>query len=121
MKRASRRGAPGALAASLFAVLLSAGCQDGYPVEATPCDQYCNIGLALRCPTYSPAGCVVACEGFTGGSGRVCPAEFRDWVGCLSKEETGYVCDYSFPLTAPDCDGAFQPLRACAETHRIYL
>ncbi len=47
-------------------VLLTAGlagaCQSGYPLEPTPCDDFCRATQRTSCDDNDPAWCVANCE-----------------------------------------------------------
>ena len=104
---------------SLTTALTIAGCQDGYPIDATPCDRYCTLGLAKGCGDDSPAGCVLTCEVYWGWTRSGCTAEFDDWVRCLKAHEYHLVCDYSFPSPTEGCESTQQALDACMRAHFI--
>ena len=55
------RGLAVSVALALVSVLCSGGCQDGYPVEATPCDRLCYALEPSGC-AEGPAECVLGCE-----------------------------------------------------------
>ena len=79
---ATRRG-PAWRAPWLGAVLwLSLGCQDGYPISATRCDEWCDASQALDCGTYDPAECVVGCETARLGAPE-CQADLDSALSCL--------------------------------------
>ena len=97
--------------------LAIAGCQDSYPIAATSCDRYCDLGFGPGCfKELSPAGCVVECEA-TWGSLPACSAEFDALVSCLKEHQHGLLCDYSLPYTVDGCESTVLPLSTCAKAH----
>ena len=66
-----------------FAVAVSApSCQDGYPIAATQCDEWCDASRPFICSAYDPAGCVLTCQQ-RGGDAPQCQAEFEVLRDCL--------------------------------------
>lgn len=111
MTRGARR-LWGAVAASVTAALAIAGCQDGYPIAATACDRYCDLGLAPGCGDYSPTNCVLTCEVYW--NSEVCSSEFDAAVSCLKAHKHPLVCDYTSPLSTDGCDSALATRLECA-------
>ena len=58
------------------------GCQDGYPIPATPCDDWCDQTRRIACEPYEPAACVAACEK-EGFSREPCLALLQQTLQCL--------------------------------------
>jgi hypothetical protein len=47
----------------MLAVLgLAGACQNGYPLEPTPCDDFCRATQRKSCDDNDPAWCVADCE-----------------------------------------------------------
>ena len=67
---------------SVAASCLAFACQDGYPIAATRCDDWCEASLILGCTVDDPAACVVACED-QGISAPACEARFEVVMSCL--------------------------------------
>jgi hypothetical protein len=121
----SKRGHGGwtAMLLPLTAGLTIAGCQDGYPIEATPCDRYCDLGLASGCGDPSPAGCVLTCEEYWGWTRQPCSDEFDAWVSCNKQNGNHLACDASFvpaSLVPTDaCQSPQQTLNDCMRAHAV--
>ena len=77
---------------------LGTGCQDGYPIAPTVCDEWCDQTRRLDCGSYDPAACVVACEA-AGLSLDACSAFTEQTVQCLRDHPSGQV-DCSDPFGA---------------------
>jgi len=89
-----------------------AGCQDGYPIAATACDRYCDLGLVPGCGEYGPTECVVICESHWNSTR--CSNELDDWVSCLKRHHYRLVCDYTFPSLKDGCETEESAWYACA-------
>jgi len=100
---------------SLAALLAVLGCQDGYPIEPTPCDRYCALGLKPECDELNPTACVVYCEAST--FSHICPTEFDDWVACRKAYEQRLECSYGLVGTTEGCGREQRALTACANAH----
>ena len=61
---------------------LASGCQDGYPIAPTQCDEWCEASHGLACVRYDPAGCVFTCRE-RGGDAPECAGEFAPVLACL--------------------------------------
>jgi len=96
---------------SLTAALAIQGCQDGYPIAATACDRYCDLGMAPGCGDYRPTECVVSCEAHW--ASMVCSSEFDDWVSCLKERKHTLVCDYSLPVSNDGCEAVLNARLEC--------
>jgi hypothetical protein len=60
----------------------SAACQNDYPLEPTPCDDWCYATERVACGNSDPASCVAACEAEGSAPG---PPECRElWEAALS-------------------------------------
>jgi hypothetical protein len=66
-------------------VLSVGACQDGYPIEATLCDEFC---LAAEGCGQDPAECVLACESDE-RFGPGCDAEKRAYLQCIGALDKG--------------------------------
>ena len=115
----SKHGPWLALALTLSAALTMAGCQDSYPIEATSCDRYCDLGLAPGCGEYSPTGCVLTCEATWGWSRQYCSDELEDWVSCLKEHEHRLICGYAQASTADGCESTQLARDDCMRAHFI--
>ncbi len=66
----------------LSAFLGGVGCQDGYPIPASQCDEWCAASQSYTCHPNDPAGCVLACNQ-RGGDAPACRAELDALLDCL--------------------------------------
>jgi hypothetical protein len=84
-------------------VFASSGCQDGYPIAATQCDDWCHQTRRLVCGETDPAACVAACE--KAGVGRPECAELAMLaVQCLQgKTDQELDCETWTYAIAPPC------------------
>jgi len=115
------RGRWGAFAALLALASAMPSCQDGYPIAATPCDRYCDLGIQTDCGGDSPAGCVASCESSPVIQLQDCSSEFDDWVLCHKVHHHGLTCGYEPPLTTTGCEASAQAYGACADAHRLHV
>lgn len=101
-----RRGASAVLALGLGSV----GCQDGYPIAPTLCDEWCEETRHVSCFNEDPAACVASCEksGLTRGACRALTAET---VQCLREN----------PEPTLDCQTQYTALGPCAETQEAAI
>ena len=77
----------------LLAFFACVGCQGGYPITATQCDQWCNATQSFSCHPVDPAGCVLTCSR-QGGDAPACHAELDALLTCLSGPSLhGMDCD----------------------------
>jgi hypothetical protein len=61
---------------------LSSACQNDYPLEPTPCDDWCYATERVACGNNDPASCVAACEADGNVPG---PPQCRElWEAALS-------------------------------------
>ena len=81
---------------------LSAGCQDGYPIAATICDEWCVQMRRVGCGSYDPAMCVTICER-AGLSHDDCADSVQQALTCLrSKSDAELACEaWAFTGPAP--------------------
>ncbi len=87
------------LVCSLWVLL--AGCQGGYPIAPTACDEWCEVTKGLSCGFYDPSGCVSQCESQIMYSPR-----------CRPLFDAALACFQSYPRAEGDCsyDPSFMPL-----------
>ena len=109
------RGQWGALAVVLALASAVPSCQDGYPIEPTLCDRYCDLGIRTDCGGNSPSECVAFCE--SSPAVRACPGEFDDWVTCAKAHHYGLTCGYGAPLDRPGCETSRQAYFTCLDAH----
>lgn len=80
-----------------------AGCQGGYPLAPTVCDDWCEASKGLMCFPDEPAACVASCE-TQGFSSTLCEASTRAAVDCMRAHPTPPVdCQETIPLPDPAC------------------
>jgi len=93
-----------AFVAALAPIAASAltGCQDGYPIAATPCDEWCDQTRRITCEPYEPAACVAACEK-EGLSREPCLGLLQQTLQCLREN----------PSAQFDCESPYPPLVPC--------
>ncbi len=76
--------------------LLVAGCQGGYPIPASQCDEWCDAEQASFCTQpYDPAACVLDCHR-RGGDASQCHAELETLLTVVrskSAAELQQACD----------------------------
>jgi hypothetical protein len=86
------------------------GCQDGYPIAATPCDEWCEQTRRLSCYSEDPAACVASCEksGLTRGA---CADLTNATIKCLQEK----------PDQTVDCEQPSGPLAACLSDQEAAL
>lgn len=92
------RGAAAVLALGLGSI----GCQDGYPIPATLCDEWCEETSHVSCFSEDPAACVASCEksGLTHGTCRDLTAKT---VQCMREN----------PEPKLDCETQYTALGPC--------
>jgi hypothetical protein len=106
------------LGATLSALLGCVSCQDGYPIPASQCDQWCDATKLFGCQPYDPAGCVVSCNK-SGGDAPECHAQLDAVLGCLGEHPLGGLsCDDWFASSStgaapPPCFAEEQDFEAC--------
>lgn len=99
------------LALSLGFSLL--GCQDGYPIAPTACDDWAETTKCMNCYDYDPADCVSDCEEQELAS-AACRPQFDAALTCY-RNTPGAVeqrCVY-VPDVRPPCEDEFEALQAC--------
>ena len=96
----------GAIGLGSYVAVAVVGCQDGYPVAATSCDEWCEASELLNCGAIKPAQCVVGCESAGYASPR-CEQALERVTRCLqaAPKDLNY-CSYlvNFPCTAEQTD-----------------
>jgi len=80
---------------------VTTGCQDGYPIAATPCDEWCDQTRRISCEPYEPAACVAACE-----KGRFsrepCLDLLEQTIQCLRENPSAqFDCENPYPSFVP--------------------
>ncbi|HEY0468189.1 MAG TPA: hypothetical protein VGC79_28520, partial [Polyangiaceae bacterium] len=108
----------GALGLLFAAALAIAGCQDGYPIAATPCDRLCELTKAAYCESYKPAACVVQCEQTFGGA--ACYDEFEDYLACVEMYQSNATCTVvgtERNAWNQRCVDAFRKAQECGTAH----
>jgi len=82
------------------------GCQDSYPIAATPCDEWCEANELLNCGAIKPAQCVVGCESAGYSLPRCKQALERDILCLQAAPKNVNYCSYlvDFPCTAEQND-----------------
>jgi len=98
---------------AITAALTITACQDGYPIEATACDRYCDLRRAPGCGGDNPAGCVVNCEVYWGWTRYGCAEEFEAAVSCHKQHQHHLLCDDSFVSQMEGCETPQQALNDC--------
>ena len=84
--RVSRGAALGLLLACF------AGCQNGYPIPATQCDEWCDATKMFGCFDYDPAGCVASCN-HHGGDATQCHAQLDAVLSCVRSQPSAVTCE----------------------------
>jgi hypothetical protein len=96
-----RFGFCAAALALIFGALLCASCQDGYPIPASQCDEYCDALKPTFCGNYDPAGCVLQCAQI-GGDAPECHAELVALVSLVrGLSEQQLACENQFSNGQP--------------------
>jgi hypothetical protein len=91
------------------------GCQNGYPIAPTLCDEWCDQTQQISCETYDPAGCVASCEK-TGISSPACASFVQQTLNCLH-DHPNETYDCGNPSTALSMCTVFEnETIACAST-----
>jgi hypothetical protein len=87
------RGVGGIALGAMWAALLGLGCQGGYPIPASQCDQWCDAAkvpcAAMYVTSTDPAECVRNCVR-RGGDATECEAELDVTVACLREPASAY-------------------------------
>jgi len=118
----------GWLWSALALLALSTGaCSGDYPLEPTPCDDFCNLtqGNVPYCfNEYDPAQCVVQCE--TEGLSRpACSRELEALLECFRSKPTAVSdqCndDFGFNSDVIGCQLVSQSLYGCLEADGLGL
>lgn len=86
-------------------------CQDGYPIDATACDRWCDVARNEHCPDYNPASCVVTCEEIQ--RGVACYAELDDLSKCVAETKPVLTCFDAAHGMIPGCESAKAALTKC--------
>jgi hypothetical protein len=93
-RRAAKRPRPHSISISIAAVAgIAIGCQGGYPIAATRCDEWCDQMRRVECGSYDPAACVAGCE--SAGVGQdACADLVEQALSCLkSKSDAELDCE----------------------------
>ena len=98
--------------ALVCAALCAIGCQDGYPIAPTRCDEWCNVSEDSACLGLDPAACVVACEQ-RGISLPACTSQFEAAMQCERAHSQSHL-DCTNPASWP-CYDAERVLMLCAD------
>ncbi len=99
---------------ALFALRLF-GCQNGYPIPPTVCDEWCDKTQRISCVIDDPAGCVAACEK-AGISRPACADLVQQTLSCLDDHPNGsYDCQISSGDLTP-CVALESETAGCAST-----
>jgi hypothetical protein len=108
----------GALALALAALFAGIGCQGGYPIPASQCDQWCDAFAPALCSSYDPAECVLSCSQ-RGGDATECHAELETLLACLrSKSPHELACEtWGFNGTQQPCFGEEQSYEECTSPY----
>lgn len=90
------------------------GCSGGYPLEPTPCDDWCDATRGECEAWYDPAGCVARCEQNNIDADE-CRTLFDVALDCFRHRPNAVSEDCFFFLNANpnDCEKAQQALLAC--------
>jgi hypothetical protein len=98
----SRRPLHGVFCLLALAATLAAGCQYGYPIAPTPCDEWCEANRQVGCDARSPAVCVELCEESGMASKRECVATFETALSCLKAAvSAGKRCSFDGAFDSP--------------------
>ncbi|HWZ87229.1 MAG TPA: hypothetical protein VNW92_00215 [Polyangiaceae bacterium] len=97
----------------------AAGCQDGYPIAATVCDDWCDQTRRVACGSYDPAMCVMACER-AGLSRTDCADSVQQALACLRGKTDAELACQAWAFTGPTpCSEQQTTALACgSQNHR---
>lgn len=99
-----------------WAAWLSMGCQGGYPIPATRCDEWCDQTRRIDCEPYDPAECVLDCESSGVGS-AACADLLNQTLSCLrSKSDAELSCENLLQRGPKPC--GLDDIAACATRTR---
>lgn len=97
--------------------LVSSGCDGGYPLAPTACDEWCRTSQRKHCSEDDPAGCVSMCERDRQIAAR-CNDLLLTVVDCYDRiPDSAFACDgYTTYLTNQYyCDHERYALQTCAQ------
>jgi len=104
----------------LVTCLVCSACQNEYPIEPTPCDDWCHA--TETCGWSDPADCVDACEeqGLTPQSPE-CRARWDEAIGCFNAAPEGAVCRTMTMASGDeqDCSAEREAVWECASRERF--
>lgn len=99
----------------LLSCLLATACQNDYPLEPTPCDDWCHA--TATCEWSDPADCVALCEeeGLYPESPE-CRAAWDEAMRCLNALPAGAACNGMTSATGEgqDCSAEQEAVWLCA-------
>ena len=84
--------------AVVFSVACLLACQNDYPLDPTPCDDYCYEVERVFCWDEDPADCVASCEEFGRPKDPECRARWEEMLACLQGLPDGAGCTAVFPM-----------------------
>jgi hypothetical protein len=85
-----------------LAAILATGCQYGYPIPPTLCDEWCEANRQVGCDARSPAVCVELCEESGMASKPECVATFETALSCLKAAlSAGKRCSFYGAFDSP--------------------
>jgi hypothetical protein len=108
---------PRALTSALAVLCACFGCQGGYPIPASQCDQWCDASQLTFCGNYDPAGCVLTCNQ-RGGDATECRTELDTLLACLRNQSSHELeCQTWLYEGTPPCLDEEYAYELCAAPH----
>jgi len=108
------------LVCSLWVLL--AGCQGGYPIAPTACDEWCEVTKGLSCGYYDPSACVSECESQNITHDAECKTLFEAALACFQRypRAESQHCSYD-PFSKPvPCDPELRLMFECSNVSSLY-
>ena len=104
----------------LVSGLAISGCAGDYPLEPTPCDDYCHATKNFECDFYAPASCVRECES-RGTGDEACRPRLHALFDCLRSSPNAIdsrctTFGYSSSYGDGPCDAQILELEVCASS-----
>jgi hypothetical protein len=95
--------------------LAELGCQGGYPIAPTACDEWCDATQASFCGNYQPAECVSMCESQGLTQKASCRQRFDAALECYRRQPSaaGQHCAFGQFVPGP-CDAESEVFLDCA-------
>jgi hypothetical protein len=105
---------PSLCAAASALALFAPSCDDGYPIAARACDDFCRATERHGCSGQSPSECVRECKRTSAAERQECASQFRELISCLAlAEDSEFVCEESVAEPASACRPLRRELAEC--------